>query len=64
MALTTLSLFVTLAVVSVHAQSDARLNVNIPFEFSARNKVLPVGEYTVGPLAYVALRNSDCANRA
>src|SRR5882724_8339426 len=47
MILMTLSLFITLSVVSVYAQSDMRLNVNIPFEFSVRNKVLPAGEYTV-----------------
>ena len=47
MILTTLSLFITLSAVSVYAQSDMRLNVNIPFEFSVRNKVLPAGEYTV-----------------
>jgi hypothetical protein len=48
--LTTLSLFVTLAAVSAYAQSDMRLNVNIPFEFSVRNKVLPAGEYTVSQI--------------
>jgi hypothetical protein len=51
MVLTTLSLFVTLAALSVYAQSDMRLEVNIPFEFSITNHVLPAGEYTVSRLA-------------
>jgi len=66
MVLTTLSLFVTLAAVSAYAQFDIRLNVNIPFEFSVRNKVLPAGEYTVRRLAqdgqYVLMiRSVDCS---
>ena len=44
--LTTLSLLVMLTT-SVNAQSDLRLKVNIPFEFSVRGKILPAGEYTV-----------------
>jgi hypothetical protein len=47
MILMTLSLFITLSAVSVYAQSDMRLTVNIPFEFSVRNKVLAAGEYTI-----------------
>jgi hypothetical protein len=42
-----LSLLVTLATGSVYAQSDMRLKVNIPFEFSVGNEALPAGEYTV-----------------
>jgi hypothetical protein len=42
-----LSLFITLAVGSVYAQSDMRLKVNIPFEFSVGVGALPAGEYTV-----------------
>ena len=66
MVLMTLSLFVTLAALSVHAQSDTRLNVNIPFEFSITNHVLPAGEYTVSRLAqdgqYVLMiRSIDCS---
>lgn len=47
MILTILSLFVMLTATSVYAQSDMRLKVNIPFEFSVRNRVLPAGEYIV-----------------
>jgi hypothetical protein len=62
MVLTTLSLFVTLAAVSVYAQSDMRLKVNIPFEFSVGNEVLPAGEYTIRHVAQTALviRSVDC----
>jgi hypothetical protein len=47
MILATLSLFVMLTATSVYAQSDIHLKVNIPFEFSVREKTLPAGEYTV-----------------
>jgi hypothetical protein len=47
MILATLSLFVMLTATSVHAQSDIHLKVNIPFEFSVREKTFPAGEYTV-----------------
>ena len=62
MVLTTLSLFVTLAAVSVYAQSDMRLNVNIPFEFTVGHKTLPAGEYTVKYVAHTALmiQSADC----
>jgi hypothetical protein len=55
MVLTTLSLFVTLTAASVYAQSDMHLKVNIPFEFSVGNEVLPAGEYTVRYVAQSAL---------
>jgi hypothetical protein len=45
--LTTLSLLVMLTATSIHAQSDMRIKVTIPFEFSVRDKLLPAGEYTV-----------------
>ena len=66
MVLTTLSLFVTLAAVSAYAQSDMRLNVNIPFEFSITNHVLPAGEYTVSQLPQngqkiLVIRSVDCS---
>jgi hypothetical protein len=44
--LTTLSLLVMLTT-SVNAQSDLRLKVNIPFEFSVRGKIFPAGQYIV-----------------
>jgi hypothetical protein len=58
-----LSLFVTLAAASVYAQSDMSLKVNIPFEFSVGNEVLPAGEYTVRHVAQSALviRRADCS---
>jgi hypothetical protein len=55
MGLTTLSLFVTLAAVSASAQSDMSLKVNIPFEFSVGNEVLPAGEYTVRNMVQATL---------
>jgi hypothetical protein len=63
MVLTTLSLFVTLAAVSAHAQSNMRLNVNIPFDFSVGNKVLPSGEYTVRYVTQeiLVIRSADCS---
>ena len=47
MVLSTLSLLVTLTATSAHAQSDLRLEANIPFEFSVGKMILPAGEYTV-----------------
>ena len=49
--ITMLSLFLTLAVVSVHAQNHSadRIVVQIPFDFVAGNKTLPAGEYIVKP---------------
>ena len=56
-----LSLFVTLAVGSVYAQSDMHLKVNIPFEFSVGNEALPAGEYTVRHLfqGVLVIQNAD-----
>lgn len=45
-----LSLLVTLAVVSVQAQSRGKIAATIPFEFQIGNKTLPAGEYSVKPL--------------
>jgi hypothetical protein len=67
-----------LALGSVHAQDSRPLKVTIPFDFTAGNRTLPAGEYTVksmnisGTLAVVgrgsalALVNSQAvqANRA
>ena len=47
LVLTTLSLLVMLTAASVNGQSDMRINVNIPFEFSVGKAILPAGEYTV-----------------
>jgi hypothetical protein len=47
MVLTTFSLLVMLTATSVSGQSDMRLRVNIPFEFSVGKAILPAGEYTV-----------------
>jgi hypothetical protein len=56
-----LSLFVTLAVGSVYAQSELRLKVNIPFEFSVGDEALPAGEYTVRQLSqgFLVIENAD-----
>ena len=45
--LATLSLLITLAAAPVRAQSDLRLRVSIPFEFTVGDKTLPAGEYVV-----------------
>ncbi len=56
-----LSLLVTLAAGSVYAQSELRLKVNIPFEFSVWNEALPAGEYTVRQLyqGVLVIENAD-----
>jgi hypothetical protein len=56
MILTALSFLVMLTATSVYAQSDMRLKVNIPFDFSVREKILPAGEYTVRYVAQGILR--------
>jgi hypothetical protein len=63
MVLTTMSLFFTMAAASISAQSDTRLVVTIPFEFSIRNKVLPAGEYIVSQIARdtLMIRRVDCS---
>ena len=48
MALTILSIIVTVAVKSANAQSSSHfMKVTIPFEFAVRDKTLPSGEYIV-----------------
>lgn len=56
-----LSLFFMLAVVSVQAQSESKLAVNIPFDFQIGNKVLPAGEYSVKRLTQTSMliRSAD-----
>ncbi len=65
-SLAILILVVASAAVSVHAQSVSEIRVNIPFEFTAGDKALPAGQYSVrrvferadGPL-YVQNRKSS-----
>ena len=56
-----LGLFFMLAVVSVQAQSETKLDVNIPFDFQIGNKVLPAGEYSVKRLTQssMLIRSAD-----
>lgn len=56
-----LSLFFMLAVVSVQAQSESKLSVNIPFDFQIGNKVLPAGAYDVKRLSQTSMliRSAD-----
>jgi hypothetical protein len=51
MILTALSLLVMLTATSVYARSAMRIKVNIPFDFTVREKVLPAGEYIVSRVA-------------
>jgi hypothetical protein len=44
-----LSLFVTLAVVSVYGQLQRSLAVKVPFNFVVGETTLPAGEYTIEP---------------
>jgi len=45
--ITTVGLFLTLAIVSVSAQTSTGAQVNIPFDFSAGNATLRAGTYTI-----------------
>lgn len=56
-----LSLSLLMAVISVQAQSSARLEVNIPFEFQIGSRTLPAGEYSVKRLTQnsVLVRSRD-----
>jgi hypothetical protein len=42
-----MSLFIALAITSVQAETQGKLEVNIPFEFNVGSKTLPAGEYSV-----------------
>lgn len=42
-----LGIFLGFAVASVHAQAPSKVEVNIPFEFSAGKTTLPAGVYTI-----------------
>ena len=61
MILTTLSLLVMVKAPSIYAQTDMRLKVTIPFEFSVKQQTLPAGEYTVRYLAQgvLVIQNVD-----
>ena len=56
-----LGIFFGLAVVSVQAQTASRVEVNIPFEFSAGKTTLKPGVYTIKRMSgnLVTLRNVD-----
>ena len=61
MILTALSLFVMLTATSAYSRSAMRIKVNIPFDFTVREKVLPAGEYAVSQVApgILAIRKAD-----
>ena len=56
-----LGIFLGLAVMTAHAQAPSKVEVNIPFEFSAGKTRLPAGVYSIKRLAgtNVALRSED-----
>ena len=56
-----LGIFLGFAAVSVKAQAPSKVEVNIPFEFSAGKTTLPAGIYTVKRLSgnNVTLRSED-----
>src|SRR4051794_37143647 len=56
-----LGLFLGFAVVSVHAQAPSKVEVNIPFEFSAGKTTLTAGVYSIKRLSgnNVRLRSED-----
>jgi len=65
MTFATLGLLAALTATSTLAQSDLFLKVTIPFEFSARGKLLPAGKYTVrrgpqGALVIQSVENHAC----
>lgn len=55
------AIFLGLAVVGVQAQTPSRVEVNIPFEFSAGEKILRPGVYTIKRMSgnLVSLRNVE-----
>ena len=56
-----LGIFLGLAVTSVHAQAPSKVEVNIPFEFSAGKTTLPAGIYSIKRMSgdKVTLRSED-----
>ena len=55
------AIFLGLAVTGVQAQAPSKVEVNIPFEFSAGTKTLPKGVYSIKRLSgnYLTLRSVD-----
>ena len=56
-----LGIFFGFAVMSAHAQAPSKVNVNIPFEFSAGKTTLPAGVYSIKRMSgnNVTLRSED-----
>lgn len=56
-----LGIFLGLAVASGHAQAPSKVEVNIPFEFSAGKTTLPAGVYSIKRMSgnNVTLRSED-----
>ena len=56
-----LGIFLAFAVASVHAQAPSKVEVNIPFEFSAGKTTLQPGRYTIKRMSAnnVTLRSAD-----
>ena len=56
-----LGIFLGLAVASVHAQAPSKVEVNIPFQFSAGKTTLPAGVYSIKRMSgnNVTLRSED-----
>jgi hypothetical protein len=56
-----LGIFFGLAVVNVHAQAPSKVEVHIPFEFSAGKTTLPAGVYSIKRMSgnNVSLRSED-----
>jgi hypothetical protein len=56
-----LGIFLGFAVASVQAQAPSKVEVNIPFEFSAGKTTLPAGVYTIKRMSgnNVTLRSQD-----
>lgn len=54
-------IFLGLAVASVHAQAPSRVEVNIPFEFSAGKATLKPGVYSIKRMSgnLLSLRNTE-----
>ena len=55
------TIFLTLAVAGVQAQTPAKVEVNIPFEFSAGKTTLQAGVYTINRMSgnLLKLQNSE-----
>jgi hypothetical protein len=56
-----LGIFLGLAVASAHAQAPSKVEVNIPFEFSAGKTTLPAGVYSIKRMSgnNVTLRSAN-----